>query len=550
MPSLGEVFRHLRDWFVAQSISRRLTVVGALAGFLMVFMLFVIRYKEGSKELLYGRLSEEDVSAICAKLKAYNVEYEVRDGNAVYVPRGAKYDLKAQLHTDGLALGGSGVGFEIFDRNQLGVTDYIQKVNYQRALRGEVAKTINAISVVESSRVTIQAPEPSPFLEEEKEPSASVVVKTRAGQRLTSAQISGIANIVATAVAGLTAENVKVINSRGELLSLNETPELVSVTHQQLQHQRAYEQKIKRNIESMLERWVGRGHVAAQVSAEFDFSQVEETEETYEDDNKALTQQRVTAETQNGAIPNPMGVPGAVSNEVQFEGQTAVVGSAATATGGGQRTEMLIYQPGRREVTKRRPIGQLTNLQAAVLVDGEYEIVKEEDGTETRTFKNRFDEPGAREEFEALVKQAMGYNEDRGDKVTVVCQPFDMALIPSDDEDARLYLWEERIRHYLQYFLSIGLPVLIVLAFFFMVLRPFVRYLDRQQASARQAEARLRTVAELEASLGSQLPQDASDLSPEVLRKHETKAVNEQAHELVQRDPSRSAKMIKSWLES
>jgi len=547
----------LKNWFAVQSISRRILIVGVVAGSALGIYAFTIHVKEGSMDLLYGRLTEEDAGAIVDRLKAKNIMYEVRQDGSIFVPKEMKYELRAELAAEGIPYGGGGMGFELFDKSQIGMTSYHQKVNYQRALRGELVRTINSLSVVKSSRVTIQEPEPSPFVEEEKPPTATVVVELEQGQRLNAAQLRGVSHIVAAAVPGLIPDNVKIVNNRGELLSGSESVKMVDESSQQLIHQRNYETKLKGDIETLLERWFGRGHVVAQVGATFDFSQTEETSEEYEEDNKVVTSEKITAAPHEGGLaPSPSGTPGTPPAAPDAKSKTLGAAIGLAANEGAPITSTKEYMPGKRVKKLKTPVGKLTKLQVAVLVDKSYGV---DPKSKDASAKSKTDEDLAAEKKMALdaVKNAMGFSDDRGDAAEVSFVPFDKTLIPIPEEaPAVVVTWRDTGEYWLQ---RLTMPVVLLISVYllvFMVLRPFLKFLDRQQAAARVADARLKTVAELEASLDPEqraalgMDETQASLGGDLLKRREQNSVSGQVEAMAKNDPARSAKMLKSWLGS
>ncbi|MCX7046230.1 MAG: flagellar basal-body MS-ring/collar protein FliF [Candidatus Sumerlaeota bacterium] len=565
-----DIGKQLQGWFSAQSVTRRFMTVAVLVASCIGIAAFVIRVKTGNLDLLYGRLSEEDAGTIVERLKARNIEYQIREGGQIYVPSTVKYELRAELAAEGLPYNGGGVGFEIFDKSQIGMTSYHQRINFQRALRGELGRTISSLSVVRSARVTIQNPEPSPFIEEEQKPSATVVVDLKNGQTLTGQQVRGIAYIVSAAVTGLTMESVKVVNGRGELLSPGDTGKLGDETTQQLVYQRNHERKIGADVEALLEPWFGRGHVKAQVGATFDFTQTETTSEEYEEDNKTLTNERHTGNRAEGLAPSPRGVPGTTSNvpgaltsadadNVKKAGAAA----AAAEPDGGLYSLTRTYVPGRRVVRKKTPIASLTNLQVAVFVDKNYDAKTEPDKDGKTppppTPKSDVEIEKEKKMVEEAVKKAIGFKDERNDSVEVSFVPFQKNMVPvTEDETYKpVATWILQIENLTKPFIIPGVMILSVFLLIFMVVRPFLKHLDRQLALTRPAQTRLRSVADLEAGLdGAQggaleLPEGSSiEDAISHLRKRGKDNITDQVMEISKSDPDKTAKMIKSWLES
>jgi flagellar M-ring protein FliF len=251
-----------------------LVVLVALAGFGgLIFWNTTPDY-----QVLFSNLSPEDAGEMANKLKEKKVPYQVTGGGTtLLVPREQVYDLRLTLAADGLPKGG-GVGFEVFDRTNFGVTDFVQKLNYQRALQGELSRTIKQIREIDQVRVHIVTPKESLFTEEQKKATASVLIKTRSGMTLGAAQVDGIVRLVASSVEGLEPGNISVVDTSGKVLSKRAEAGLVGqLTNSQLDHQRNIEEGIKRKVQGMLEEVLGMSRAIARVSAEIDYQEVETT---------------------------------------------------------------------------------------------------------------------------------------------------------------------------------------------------------------------------------------------------------------------------------
>ncbi|RMF89198.1 MAG: flagellar M-ring protein FliF, partial [Nitrospinota bacterium] len=248
----------------------RLFLLLGLAGVgLAIALVSLLWMSRGSdQQVLYTRLTLEDAAAITARLKEMGVPYTLHnEGTTISVPASRVYELRLKLAAEGLPQGG-GVGFELFDQRNFGMTEFVQKINYRRALQGELSRTISQLAAVETARVHLVIPEKSLFLEEQEKPTASVVLKLRPGHRLRPEQIRGIAHLVASSVEGLQPADVIIVDSSGQILNQKEEGEnFLSLTEAQLEYQKRIEQSLERRVESLLERAVGKGKVAVRVSA-------------------------------------------------------------------------------------------------------------------------------------------------------------------------------------------------------------------------------------------------------------------------------------------
>jgi flagellar M-ring protein FliF len=291
------IAERLKQWFDQLPASIRMlppaklfTLLGLLGAILAVGLVSVLWMSgEGRHQVLYTQLTMEDAAAITTKLREMQVPYTIEgDGTTIMVPATKVYDTRLHLATEGLPQGG-GVGFELFDQRGFGMTEFVQKLNYRRALQGELARTITQLAAVQSARVHIVLPEKSLFVEHQDKPTASVVLKLVHGRRLSQAQIRGVAHLIGSSVESLNPEDVTVLDINGNILSKNEeNTSLLSQTETQFSHQQALEQKLERRVQSLLEHVVGKGKVLVRVSASLDFQHIERTEERFDADNPAI----------------------------------------------------------------------------------------------------------------------------------------------------------------------------------------------------------------------------------------------------------------------
>ena len=359
---------------------------------------------------LFSNLSAQDGAAIVKELEAAKVPYVIASGGtAIEVPSGVVYSTRLKLAGKGVPAGG-GVGFEIFEKTPFGVSEFTQQVNYLRALQGELSRTINALSAVQSSRVHLGLPSRSNFLGHDEKPSASVVVDLRPGYHLSPDQVQGIVNLVASSVPKLSAEKVTVIDSSGrplkEIVPLAATTEAEKLNQLKLKH----EQELERRIETMLDPVLGAGKVVVRANVQINPQETQMTKEQFDPQNRVVRSQRQAID--DSGIKGG-GVPGVQSNIPGGE-----AGGAGGETGSKRSSEMVTYEVGRTTSRIMEPRGQVQKLSVAVLVDGTYHQDKYL--------------PRTKEEIEVIkgmVKRAAGFDADRGDEIEVANVPF---KIPPD----------------------------------------------------------------------------------------------------------------------
>jgi flagellar M-ring protein FliF len=238
---------------------------------------------------LFANLSNEDTGEIVKKLKEQKISYRIAaDGKAILVPTDKVYDLRISLASEGLPQGG-GVGFEIFDRKNFGVTEFVQRLNYQRALQGELARTIMRISGVEQARVHLAIPDKSLFKDKEKPPTASIVLQMKSGRLVRDSEVQGIVHLVASSVEGMDPEQVTVLDSRGKVMSRTGIADSGGkLTSSMMETQRGFEKNIEDRLQSLLDKAVGSGKSVARVSSVLNFNQVEKVEERYDPNAKVI----------------------------------------------------------------------------------------------------------------------------------------------------------------------------------------------------------------------------------------------------------------------
>ena len=354
---------------------------------------------------LYTNLSPQDGAAIVKELEALKVPYGISGGGTVIeVPRGVVYQTRLKLAGKGVPVG-SGVGFEIFEKTPFGVSEFTQQVNYLRALQGELSRTINSITAVQSSRVHLAIPSRSNFLGPEEKPSASVVVDLQPGYHLSPDQVQGIVNLVAGSVPKLSAEKVTVIDSSGRPLK-EIVPAVASTEAEKLNALKVnYEQEIERRIESMLDPVLGSGKVVVRANVQLNLQETQMTREQFDPENRVVRSQRSMVDDTDAKIG---GKPGVQAN---IPGGDA--SKLAPENGSRRSNESVTYEVGRTTSRISEPRGQIQKISVAVLVDGKYE-------------KDKY-APRSAEEMEVIkgvVKRAVGFDGERGDELDVANVPF------------------------------------------------------------------------------------------------------------------------------
>ena len=389
--------------------------------------------------VLFSGLNDKDGGAIVAQLTTMNVPYKYTEGGgAIMVPAERVHDVRLRLATQGLPKG-SVTGFELMETNRFGVTQFQERLNFQRGLEGELTRSIQALASVQSARVHLALPNQNGFFREQQKPSASVLVSLHPGRILDRAQLAGIVHLVASSVPELAPSAVSVLDDTGKLLS--QSPDTASgsaVDAQQLLYVQQLEQQYTRRIMDILEPVVGRNNVKAQVSAEVDFSQTESTSEQHRPnlapDASAIRSQQVVESNgpQGGALPT--GVPGAASNQPPAPSAAPINGAnppLAAANGqpqgalgaGGKRESTINYEVDKTVRVTRGGSGAVKRLSAAVVVN--YQSSEDKGKTVAKALT-----PEQLEQMTALVRETIGFNKERGDSVNLMNTPFQVDVTP------------------------------------------------------------------------------------------------------------------------
>lgn len=416
----------------------------ALAGAVLAVTLWS---SQGDYRPLYSGLSDKDGGAVINQLSALQVPYKHEAGGTILVPASQVYELRMKLAAQGLPKGGNGntVGFELMDKSSIGQTQFNERLNFQRALEGELTRTITAMADVADARVHLAIPQQNGFFREQQKPSASVVLTLRGGRTLDRNQVAGIVHLVSNAVPELHPKAVSVMDQTGALLSQTGADPATGLDSLQLQYKQQVEAGFNKRIFELLEPVVGRDNLRSTVTADVDFSQTEATAEEYRPNQGPNTQAAVrsnqTSESTNGNNGQPTGVPGAATNQPPTQAAAPINGASAplqAALGGAGSTNNRREQVTNYEVDKtvrvtRGAVGNVKRLNAAIVVN--HRTVTDARGKTTT-------QPVSAEEITRLtdlVKEAMGFSADRGDSVKVISAPF----VIDKTEPADLPLWKQ-----------------------------------------------------------------------------------------------------------
>ena len=415
-------------------------------------------------QVLYSKLSPSDSSAVIDKLREQSIPYKVQ-GNTISVPAEKVYEVRMDLAGRGLPQGG-GVGFEIFDNTSFGVTQFVQKVNYKRAMQGELSRTISQLDEINSARVHLAIPEKKAFLGDSVDARASIVLSLKPGKTLSRGSIDAIVHLVTNSSAQLKAENVAVVDTKGRMYTkgLKEDDGL-QLAATQVESRVGMEKELESRVQTMIERAVGAGKVVARVSMDVEMQHVDRTEESFDPESQVVRSEHISKEKSSGA-GGTGGVPGVRSNLPGGTGATAGASGAKKQS----QAETINYEINKVVSRVLAPTTTIKRLSVAVLIDGSYDVATADDGTETRTYVPRTEDELAL--FTGMVKGAVGYSEDRGDVVSVVNTPFKTDFVaPPEEVEEGSALPPQLLPSIIKYVTIAVISILAIL----LLLRPMIK---------------------------------------------------------------------------
>ncbi len=463
--------------------------------------------------VLFSNLNATDAGAIVEKLKESKTDYRLTaGGTAIEVPSQKVYDLRIQLAGEGLPQGGN-IGFEIFDKSTFGMTEFTQRLDYQRALQGELTRTISQMEPVASARVHISIPEESVFSQKEKEASASVFVKLRPGRQLNADQVAAITHLVSAAVEGLKPSNVAVVDTSGNLLSDFGSGPMgtagLRLSSSQLQMQRDFEAQTARDLQVMLEKVLGPGKAVVRVNARMNFDTKQTDNELY-DPQGVLVSEEQQEETYKGA---PRGMPGVPAIATSMGGPSGITTTSASGDNYTRTQSSNKYEVSKRVEHITQAPGKVEKLSVAVLIDGTVS-------------------PAMNATIRQAVSTAIGFDATRGDQVTVDSLPFDNSAMKAQEKEI-----QKEASHDL--YMNVGkwaVAIILGLGFLFF-LRSFLSNWKPIEVTESYPEPiPLREVETLELR------------SAEPAQPHEPVSDPRQALEIAKANPEEVAKLVRSWL--
>ena len=499
--------------------------------------------------VLFSNISERDGGAIIESLEQLNIPYKFSEGGgAVMVPSNLVYETRLKLATQGLPKGGT-VGFELMENQKFGISQFAEQVNYQRALEGELARSVQSIAAVASARVHLAIPKPTVFVKEQQKPSASVVLTLNGGRFLDSAQVSAIVHLISSSVPEMSAKNVTVVDQSGTLLSANtENLSNSGLDASQLKYVHQIEQSYVQRVEAILSPIVGEANVRAQVTADIDFSQTEQTAETYkpnQDKADGTVRSLQTVDTTNSST-TAGGVPGALSNQPPVPATAPIVANANSANNpavtpiSAHKESTVNYEVDRTIRHTTLPVGMIKRLSVAVVVNNR----KITDSKGKVSYKPLTETE--KTQINDLVRDAMGFDANRGDTLNVQNAAFNVEKevveqIPLWKQPDMIDLGKDAAKY-----LLIATIMLIVI---FGVIKPALRPLFTVPAKddEERHDAAGGTGGGIDITEGDDFTQSGSDIPQQPTVQPYEQGL-QAARQIAQDDPRIVASVIKDWV--
>lgn len=497
--------------------------------------------------VLYTNLSERDGGAVVAALQQQNIPYKFSEGGTLMVAADKVHEVRLNLAAQGLPRGGT-TGFELMENQKFGTSQFLEQVNYQRALEGELARSVQTLGAVASARVHLAIPKPTVFVKEKQKPSASVVLALNTGRALDEEQVNAIVHLISSSVPDMPPQNVTVVDQSGALLSAarDSAGQLLDAT--QLKYVRQVEQDYVQRIEDILAPLVGPQNVRAQVTASLDFAVSEQTSESYRPNqppNEAAVRSQQSSEVQDGVKPAG-GVPGALTNQPPVPATaplvspaSAVAGGSGTSTTSSRKESTTQYEVDRTIQHTRLPTGNIKRLAVAVVLNNR-SVADAEGKVESRPYS---DEEKA--QITALVREAVGFEEKRGDSIVLLNSAFN----DSSEALPEIPLWKQPemialAKDLLKYLLIGG----VLLYLLFGIIKPAFRKASGQDehtaAAGESSEGGLHvTVGGEEGAEAAAGGEGAAAAPPNAFEDNLNRA-----KQLAKDDPKIVATVVKEWV--
>ncbi|MEI7377068.1 flagellar basal-body MS-ring/collar protein FliF [Dickeya chrysanthemi] len=553
--SFGEILDRLRA-------NPRIPLLIAAAATIAIVVALSLWARGPDYRVLYTNLNERDGGSIVSELGKMNIPYRFTEsGAAIMIPADKVYETRLKLAQQGLPKGGA-VGFELLDQEKFGISQFSEQINYQRALEGELARTMETLGPIQNARVHLAIPKPSLFVREQKSPSAAVTVTLQPGRALDDSQINAITYLVSSSVAGLPADKVTVVDQTGKLLTQNDGSGR-DLNAAQLKYANEIEGNYQRRIEAILAPVVGAGNVHAQVTAQIDFANREQTDEQYQPNqspNQSAVRSQQSSQSDQRGGSNVGGVPGALSNtpspaptapistppannanNTNNTNNTNTAGTntqtsgnnAANQTYNSRHDQTINYEVDRTIRHTKQSTGNIQRLSVAVVVN----YTQGEDGKPAALSDEQL------KKIEALVRESMGFSTERGDSLNVVNTPFTI----TDTSGGELPFWQKQVFFDL---LTAAGRWLLVLIVGWILYRKLVRPQLQRRVQIQEAAAAAAALRGQDPDVSVTISSMEEELQKKSEQRAHTEMHSQRIRELAENDPRVVALVIRHWMSN
>lgn len=519
MEYLKNVMLHLAEIVKRMSVSQVVMLVAVIAGSVIGLVAVAGWVGQVTYQPLYSNLDPAEAGDVIRYLSDNKIPYQLTaGGTSIEVPESDLYEARLSLASQGLPSSGT-VGYSIFDETRLGMTDFLQKLNFRRALEGELSRTITGLREVAAARVHIVIPEQKLFSEQQKDATASIVLKLKGRGGLSRGQITGITNLVAASVEGLMPNHITIVDYNGNMLSSGQGgDELGSMTSNQLELTQRTERELEKKAQTMMDGVLGTGKAIVRITAELNFEQYSRTSENYDPNMVAIRSEQKTEHTELDSKKGDENLEDTKDN----------------------RSEVIVtnYEVSKTVEAVSRAVGTIKRLSIAVLLDGTYSTIENSDGVEEQVY-----EPRPQEEIDrlaAIIKNAVGYSSDRNDQIEIVNIAFDKSHLTSQQK----MLDEQYTR---EFYYEIGKKVAMFLAAILLLL--FVRKKVKNLFASIKEVLPPAPVNKRDARAGAteQPAEEEFDL-PEIRMEQRRPKLSDQLQSVAKDDPDEIARVIKTMM--
>ncbi|MCD6280283.1 MAG: flagellar M-ring protein FliF [Deltaproteobacteria bacterium] len=461
--NMKEFLTGLKEKLASLSMGQKVGILSLLGLGVAVFVVTLMWTLAPNYQYLFTDLSDTDASLIVQNLKENRIPYKLTNGGtAVMVPESKVYETRLELAGKGLPKGKGGKGFSLFDETGFSTSEFIQKIDYQRALQDELAKTIMSLDEVDYARVHLVLPKDSVFVEDEKPAKASVVIRPRPGLILSPEHVQGIVYLVAKSVRGLEPENISIIDNTGKVLYEGRTQDNAVLANNRLEIRRAIESSLEKRSQDMLDKILGPGKAVVKVSADVNMDMVKSVKDIYDPDSKVVRSEQISNESSPQG-PSAGGIAGVQANIPTGRGTPGMIAPGNTTS-----TSNIVrnYEISRNKVELVQSPGEIKRLTVSVIVDGNYKTSK--DGK--KLFVQRSEEE--MKEIEDAVKHAVGFNVDRDDSIAVSCMPFKREV--TEVKPASI---KDKIMDHIVTIIKIVVFLLVTILVFMFIVRPAMKWM-------------------------------------------------------------------------